>query len=382
MLCWKKRTAKTKAENAVNNNSETITRLDKEHKELTAECETIKSEISSQLSGYSDNWQTDIDNLLNKLKKDANEYNDHQKQLNDDSTKLESGTTLNNSLLQFSQSILTVCPEWKAEFDAKAYFCRDINREWADLLAEVTRLVSKIKDCKAVITSSTEGLTAYYQESGKTEKDLLMLIAQEPQVATARKFVVDTDSLLKSRNDAIVDAQKLIEVSLKALGLNERTELPDYQSVENEKNGILKASVITGLESFRKILDYAEAGDNVGVLLRGINRDQVERGQVLAKPGSVTPHSKFKGQVYVLTKEEGGRHTAFLSNYRPQFYFRTTDVTGVITLPAGVDMVMPGDNVELTVELIHPIAMEKGTKFSIREGGRTVGAGTVSEIIK
>ena len=230
-------TAKTKAENAVNNNSETITRLDKEHKELTAECETIKSEISSLLSGYSDNWQTDIDNLLNKLKKDANEYNDHQKQLNDDSTKLESGTTLNNSLLQFSQSILTVCPEWKAEFDAKAYFCRDINREWADLLAEVTRLVSKIKDCKAVITSSTEGLTAYYQESGKTEKDLLMLIAQEPQVATARKFVVDTDSLLKSRNDAIVDAQKLIEVSLKALGLNERTELPDYQSVENEKNG-------------------------------------------------------------------------------------------------------------------------------------------------
>ena len=230
-------TAKTKAENAVNNNSETITRLDKEHKELTAECETIKSEISSQLSGYSDNWQTDTDNLLNKLKKDANEYNDHQKQLNDDSTKLERGTTLNNSLLQFSQSILTVCPEWKAEFDAKAYSCRDINREWADLLAEVTRLVSKIKDCKAVITSSTEGLTAYYQESGKTEKDLLMLIAKEPQVASARKFVVDTDSLLKSRNDAIVDAQKQIEVSLKALGLNERTELPDYQSVENEKNG-------------------------------------------------------------------------------------------------------------------------------------------------
>ena len=230
-------TAKTKAENAVNNNSETITRLDKEHKELTAECETIKSEISSLLSGYSDNWQTDTDNLLNKLKKDANEYNDHQKQLNDDSTKLERGTMLNNSLLQFSQSILTVCPEWKAEFDAKPYSCRDINREWTDLLAEVTRLVSKIKDCKAVITSSTEGLTAYYQESGKTEKDLLMLIAQEPQVATARKFVVDTDSLLKSRNDAIVDAQKQIEVSLKALGFNERTELPDYQNVENEKSG-------------------------------------------------------------------------------------------------------------------------------------------------
>ena len=141
-------------------------------------------------------------------------------------------------------------------------------------------------------------------------------------------------------------------------------------------------SVITGLESFRKTCDFVQAGDNVGVLLRGINRDQVQRGQVLAKPGSVTPHSKFTGQVYVLTKEEGGRHTAFLTNYRPQFYFRTTDVTGVITLPAGVDMVMPGDNVELTVELIHPIAMEKGTKFSIREGGRTVGAGTVNEILK
>ena len=141
-------------------------------------------------------------------------------------------------------------------------------------------------------------------------------------------------------------------------------------------------TVITGLESFRKQLDYATAGDNVGVLLRGINRDQVQRGQVLAKPGSVTPHTKFTAQVYVLTKEEGGRHTAFLSNYRPQFYFRTTDVTGVITLPAGTDMVMPGDNVSLTVELIHPIAIEKGTKFSIREGGRTVGAGTVADIIK
>ncbi len=143
-----------------------------------------------------------------------------------------------------------------------------------------------------------------------------------------------------------------------------------------------QTSVITGLESFRKTCDQVFAGDNVGVLLRGINRDQVQRGQVLAKPGSVTPHSKFTASVYVLTKEEGGRHTAFLSNYRPQFYFRTTDVTGVITLPAGVDMVMPGDNVELTVELIHPIAMEQGTKFSIREGGRTVGAGTVASIIK
>ncbi|MGE4342148.1 MAG: elongation factor Tu [Bacilli bacterium] len=141
-------------------------------------------------------------------------------------------------------------------------------------------------------------------------------------------------------------------------------------------------TVVTGLEMFRKLLDQAQAGDNVGALLRGVSREQVQRGQVLAKPGSVKPHTKFTAQVYVLTKEEGGRHTAFLSNYRPQFYFRTTDITGVIGLPAGVDMVMPGDTVELTVELIHPVAIENGTKFSIREGGRTVGAGTVIEILK
>ena len=139
-------------------------------------------------------------------------------------------------------------------------------------------------------------------------------------------------------------------------------------------------TVVTGIEMFRKQLDFAEAGDNAGVLLRGISREQVERGQVLAKPGSVHPHHKFKAEVYVLSKEEGGRHTPFFSNYRPQFYFRTTDVTGVITLPEGVEMVMPGDNVTMEVELIHPIAIEKGTKFSIREGGRTVGAGVVSEI--
>ena len=141
-------------------------------------------------------------------------------------------------------------------------------------------------------------------------------------------------------------------------------------------------TVVTGIEMFRKQLDFAEAGDNAGVLLRGIAREDVERGQVLAKPGSVTPHKKFKAQVYVLSKEEGGRHTPFFSNYRPQFYFRTTDVTGIIELPEGVEMVMPGDNVEMTVELIAPIAIENGTKFSIREGGRTVGAGNVSDIIE
>ncbi len=141
-------------------------------------------------------------------------------------------------------------------------------------------------------------------------------------------------------------------------------------------------TVVTGLEMFRKQLDFAESGDNIGALLRGINRDQIQRGQVLAKPGSVHPHTKFKAQVYVLTKEEGGRHTPFVSNYRPQFYFRTTDVTGVITLPEGTEMVMPGDNVEMNVELIAPIAIENNTKFSIREGGRTVGSGNVTEIIE
>lgn len=143
-----------------------------------------------------------------------------------------------------------------------------------------------------------------------------------------------------------------------------------------------KKAVVTGIEMFRKTLDYGEAGDNVGLLLRGITRDEIERGQVLAKPGSITPHTKFKAEIYVLTKEEGGRHTPFFNNYRPQFYFHTTDVTGNIQLPAESEMVMPGDNVTIDVELIHPIAVEQGTTFSIREGGRTVGSGIVTEITK
>jgi elongation factor Tu len=140
-------------------------------------------------------------------------------------------------------------------------------------------------------------------------------------------------------------------------------------------------TIVTGVEMFRKILDQGQAGDNVGILLRGTKKDEVERGQVLAKPGSITPHTKFKGEVYILTKEEGGRHTPFFTGYRPQFYFRTTDVTGVAHLPEGTEMVMPGDNIAMTVELIAPIAMEKGVRFAIREGGRTVGAGTVTEVI-
>ncbi len=156
------------------------------------------------------------------------------------------------------------------------------------------------------------------------------------------------------------------------LKLNDEVEIVGLKETQK--------TVVTGIEMFRKQLDFAEAGDNAGVLLRGISREQVQRGQVLAKPGTVTPHTKFEAQVYVLSKEEGGRHTPFFSNYRPQFYFRTTDVTGVVTLPEGIEMVMPGDNVSMTVELIAPIALENGTKFSIREGGRTVGAGTVTKI--
>ncbi len=166
-----------------------------------------------------------------------------------------------------------------------------------------------------------------------------------------------------------------------ATGRVERGQLRTSEEVEivgltDEK----RKTVVTGIEMFRKILDYAEAGDNIGALLRGVQRSEIERGQVLCKPGSINPHTKFKGQVYVLTKEEGGRHTPFFNNYRPQFYFRTTDVTGVISLPEGTEMCMPGDNVDMDVELITPIAIEKGLRFAIREGGRTVGSGVVIEI--
>ena len=158
------------------------------------------------------------------------------------------------------------------------------------------------------------------------------------------------------------------------LNLNDQVEIVGLRET--------RSTVVTGIEMFRKMLEFAQAGDNIGALLRGVNRDQIERGQVLAKPGSVTPHTKFVAQVYVLKKDEGGRHTPFVSNYRPQFYFRTTDVTGIITLPEGTEMCMPGDNVVMNVELLNPIAIEEGTKFSIREGGRTVGSGSVTKIIK
>jgi elongation factor Tu len=156
--------------------------------------------------------------------------------------------------------------------------------------------------------------------------------------------------------------------------VNEEAEIVGFRET--------RKTVVTGVEMFKKLLDEGRAGDNVGLLLRGVDKDSVERGQVVAKPGSITPHKRFKGEVYVLSKEEGGRHTPFFKGYRPQFYFRTTDVTGVVTLPEGSEMVMPGDNVSITVELITPVAMDKGLRFAIREGGRTVGAGTVTEVIE
>jgi elongation factor Tu len=193
----------------------------------------------------------------------------------------------------------------------------------------------------------------------------------EPQRDTDKTFLMPVEDVFTITGRGTVVTGRVERGQLK---LNDEVEIVGLKET--------KKTVVTGIEMFRKQLDYAESGDNAGVLLRGVSREEVERGQVLAKPGSVTPHTKFKAQVYVLSKEEGGRHTPFFSNYRPQFYFRTTDVTGVIELPEGVEMVMPGDNVEMTVELIAPIAIENGTKFSIREGGRTVGSGNISEIIK
>ncbi|AXF96107.1 elongation factor Tu [Spiroplasma phoeniceum] len=194
----------------------------------------------------------------------------------------------------------------------------------------------------------------------------------EPERDTAKPFMMPVEDVFTITGRGTVATGRVERGIVK---VNEEVEIV---GLKNET----KKVVATGLEMFRKLLDDAKAGDNVGVLLRGVDRSDVERGQVIAKPGSVKPHKEFKTQVYVLTKEEGGRHTPFFGNYRPQFYFRTTDVTGSIKLPSGVEMVMPGDNVEMTVELIAPVAIEEGTKFSIREGGRTIGAGTVVSISK
>ena len=210
-----------------------------------------------------------------------------------------------------------------------------------------------------------------YQEKIQELMDAVDTWIETPTRDTDKPFLMPIEDVFTITGRGTVVTGRVERGQLK---LNDEVEIVGLKPT--------KKSVVTGIEMFRKQLDYAEAGDNAGVLLRGIAREEVERGQVLAKPGTVTPHTKFKAQVYILTKEEGGRHKPFFTNYRPQFYFRTTDVTGVIELPQGTEMVMPGDNVEITVELIAPIAIENGTKFSIREGGHTVGAGNVSEIIK
>jgi len=208
-----------------------------------------------------------------------------------------------------------------------------------------------------------------YVESIKQLMDAVDEWIPTPERDTDKPFLMSIEDVFTITGRGTVVTGRVERGQLK---LNDEVEIVGIRPTQK--------TVVTGIEMFRKQLDFAQAGDNAGVLLRGIAREDVERGQVLAKPGTVTPHTKFEAEVYVLSKEEGGRHTPFFANYRPQFYFRTTDVTGVITLPAGVEMVMPGDNVTMTVELIHPIAIEQGTKFSIREGGRTVGAGSVSKI--
>jgi elongation factor Tu len=192
----------------------------------------------------------------------------------------------------------------------------------------------------------------------------------EPQRVTDKPFLLAVEDVFSISGRGTV-----------ATGRIEQGKVKTGEDVEIVGITPTQKSVVTGVEMFRKLLDEGVAGDNVGLLLRGIEKEQIMRGQVIAKPGSITPHTKFKGEVYILSKEEGGRHTPFFNGYRPQFYFRTTDVTGSLQLPEGTEMVMPGDNVSITAELITPIAMEKGLRFAIREGGRTVGAGQVTEII-
>ena len=242
--------------------------------------------------------------------------------------------------------------------------------------AEVRELLSSYDfpgDDIPVITGSA--LQALEGDAAAKEKILELMQAVDDYIPTPTR---DTD---KPFLMPVEDVFTITGRGTVATGRVERGELKLGDTVEivglsEEK----KSTTVTGIEMFRKMLDSAVAGDNIGALLRGVDRKEIERGQVLAKPGTIHPHKKFKAQVYVLTKEEGGRHTPFFSNYRPQFYFRTTDVTGVVTLPEGTEMVMPGDNIEMSIELITPIAIEKGLRFAIREGGHTVGAGRVIEI--
>ena len=242
---------------------------------------------------------------------------------------------------------------------------------------EVTEQLEEydFNDCPIIKGSALKALEDPSSEWGDKIMELMDTVDSyipDPQRDTDKPFLMPVEDVFTITGRGTVATGR---VERGVLHLNDEVEIV---GIKEET----KKTVVTGIEMFRKMLDEAQAGDNIGALLRGIQRTEIERGQVLAKPGTVTCHRKFTAQVYVLTKDEGGRHTPFFANYRPQFYFRTTDVTGVIELPEGVEMVMPGDNVELTVELIAPIAIEKGTKFSIREGGRTVGSGNISDIIE
>ncbi|ELL44754.1 elongation factor Tu [Spiroplasma melliferum] len=246
-----------------------------------------------------------------------------------------------------------------------------IEMEVRDLLSEYGFDGEKTPVIRGSALKALEG-DAQWEEKIMELMDAIDEWIPEPERDTAKPFMMPVEDVFTITGRGTVATGRVERGIVK---VNEEVEIVGLKSET-------KKVVATGLEMFRKLLDDAKAGDNVGVLLRGVDRSDVERGQVIAKPGSVKPHKEFKAQVYVLTKEEGGRHTPFFGNYRPQFYFRTTDVTGSIKLPSGVEMVMPGDNVEMTVELIAPVAIEEGTKFSIREGGRTIGAGTVVSISK
>ncbi len=242
---------------------------------------------------------------------------------------------------------------------------------------EVTEQLEEygFKDCPIVKGSALKALEDPNSEWGDKILELMSTVDEyipDPQRDTDKPFLMPVEDVFTITGRGTVATGRVERGVLK---LNEEVEIV---GIKEET----KKTVVTGIEMFRKQLDFAQAGDNVGALLRGVQRTEIERGQVLAKPGTVTCHTKFTAQVYVLTKDEGGRHTPFFNNYRPQFYFRTTDVTGVCNLPAGTEMCMPGDNVEMTIELIHPIAMEQGLTFAIREGGRTVGSGRVATIIE
>ena len=242
---------------------------------------------------------------------------------------------------------------------------------------EVTEQLEEydFNDCPIIKGSALKALEDPSSEWGDKIMELMDTVDSyipDPQRDTDKPFLMPVEDVFTITGRGTVATGR---VERGVLHLNDEVEIV---GIKEEK----QKSVVTGIEMFRKMLDEAQAGDNIGALLRGIQRTEIERGQVLAKPGTVTCHKKFTAQVYVLTKDEGGRHTPFFNNYRPQFYFRTTDVTGVCELPAGVEMCMPGDNVEMTIELIHPIAMEQGLTFAIREGGRTVGSGRVATVIE